>query len=424
MLQSHYPYFARKEAPKDEESYNAQILIRAGFIEKIMAGVYAFLPLGLRVLRNIERIVREEMDTMGAHELLLPVLSPKENWQKTGRWDSLDVLFKLNARDKKEYALGPTHEEIVVPVGQKAILSYRDLPLGLYQIQTKFRDEPRAKSGLLRGREFLMKDLYSFHATVEDLESYYAQALVVYKKIFSRLGLTALQVEASGGTFSQYSHEFQVLTENGEDTIIHCPACGFAQNREINTQQEGDACPHCGKPVHVSAGSEVGNIFQLKTKYATPFGLTYTDAQGATHEVQMGCYGIGISRLMGILAEIYHDDKGLLWPESTAPFRVHLVVLYGQDEAQNKLLQEKASALYASLQSHALETLFDDRMNISAGQKFAESDLMGIPYRLVISQKTGEKVEVKKRNEQEMNMVDFSDVIQYVSIKQEIDMTQ
>ncbi len=415
MLQSQYPYFARKEAPKDEESYNAQILIRAGFIEKIMAGVYAFLPLGLRVLRNIERIVREEMDAAGAHEVLLPVLSPKENWQKTGRWESLDVLFKLISREKKEYALGPTHEEIIVPVGQKAIFSYRDLPFGLYQIQTKFRDEPRAKSGLLRGREFLMKDLYSFHTSVEDLEVYYKNMLAVYKKIFSRLGLEALQVEASGGTFSKYSHEFQVLTPNGEDTIIHCSACGFAQNREINTQQEGDACPTCGTPVHISAGSEVGNIFQLKTKYSTPFGLSYTDAQGVTQEVQMGCYGIGISRLMGILAEVYHDDKGLLWPKSVAPFHAHLLALLGQDEEQNNAIRSQSMRVYEFLKSKGIEIIFDDRANVSAGQKFAESDLVGIPVRLVVSQKTGDKVEIKRRGDEKSVLVDLSDIMPYVS---------
>jgi prolyl-tRNA synthetase len=415
MLQSFLPQFARKESPKDEESYNAQILVRAGFVEKVMAGVYAFLPLGLRVLKNIERIVREEMNALGAHEILMPVLGPKDQWQKTGRWESLDVLFKVIARDKKEYALGPTHEEIVVPIGQKAIFSYRDLPFGLYQIQTKFRDEPRAKSGLLRGREFLMKDLYSFHASVEDLELYYARALDAYKKIFARLGLNALQVEASGGSFSKYSHEFQVLTPSGEDEIIHCDSCAFAQNREINENKKGDVCPRCGGSLMVSAGSEVGNIFQLKTKYSTPFGLSYTDESGNQQEVQMGCYGIGISRLMGVIAELYNDEKGLIWPETVAPFKVHTIALTGTDEKQNTIILSRARFIYDTLVAQGIEVLYDDRTNISAGQKFAESDLFGIPLRIVISQKTGEKVEIKKRNETKTELVDENEITRYIS---------
>ena len=414
MLQSQLPSFARKEFPKDEESYNAQILVRAGFVEKVMAGVYAFLPLGLRVLKNIERVVREEMNALGAHEILMPVLGPKDQWQKTGRWDSLDVLFKVIARDKKEYALGPTHEEIVVPIGQKAIFSYRDLPLGLYQIQTKFRDEPRAKSGLLRGREFLMKDLYSFHASVADLETYYERALEAYKKIFSRLGLTALQVEASGGSFSKYSHEFQVLTQNGEDSIVHCSACSFAQNREINQSNAGDPCSRCGKPLLVSAGSEVGNIFQLKTKYSEPFGLSYADEKGESQEVHMGCYGIGISRLMGVIAEVYHDDKGLQWPLGVAPFQAHIVVLEGQEKEKNEEREKRAQSLHDSLSAQGMDVLLDDRKNISAGQKLTESDLMGIPFRLVLSQKTGDQIEVKRRAESKTELIDFSRAERYL----------
>ncbi len=414
MLQSQLPSFARKEFPKDEESYNAQVLIRAGFVEKVMAGVYAFLPLGLRVLKNIERVVREEMNALGAHEILMPVLGPKDQWQKTGRWDSLDVLFKVIARDKKEYALGPTHEEIVVPIGQKAIFSYRDLPLGLYQIQNKFRDEPRAKSGLLRGREFLMKDLYSFHANIADLESYYERALQAYKTIFTRLGLSALQVEASGGSFSKYSHEFQVLTPNGEDSIVHCSSCSFAQNREINESKAGDLCPQCNSPLLVSAGSEVGNVFQLKTKYSQPFGLSYVDEKGEQQEVQMGCYGIGISRLMGVIAEVYHDDKGLRWPIAVAPFQIHILVLEGQDESANQERLSKAQSLYTTLRAKGIEVLLDDRKNISAGQKLTESDLMGMPFRVVLSQKTGDQVEMKRRTESQAELIDFSDVERYL----------
>ncbi len=413
MLQSHLSHFIRKEVPKDEEAYNAQILIRAGFIDKLMAGVYTFLPLGLRVLHHIERIVRDEMNALGAQEVLMPVLHPRENWQQTGRWDSLDVLFKVIARDKKEYALGPTHEEIVVPVAQRAIFSYKDLPMALYQIQTKFRDEARAKSGLLRGREFLMKDLYSFHTDEADLEMYYQRAIVAYKTIFKRLGLDALLVEASGGTFSKFSHEFQVQVASGEDHIVYCTACQFAQNREINEAQDGDACPMCGKPLTVVAASEVGNIFQLKTKYSDPFKLQYTDHAGASHAVIMGCYGIGISRLMGIIAELFHDEKGLLWPASVAPFQAHLLAIVPADENQKKDVLAKARDIYNRLQAEGIEVLYDDREGISAGEKFAESDLIGIPVRLVVSAKTGEQIELKERGSAQSSLVDFSSIKKY-----------
>lgn len=408
MKQSLLPSFTRKEAPRDEEAYNAQLLIRAGFVEKVMAGVYSYLPLGLRVLKNIETIIREEMNAAGAYEILMPVLSPKENWKQTGRWDSLDVLFKVTARDSKEYALGPTHEELVVPLAQKTIFSYKDLPFGVYQIQTKFRDEARAKSGLLRGREFLMKDLYSFHATQEDLEKYYGMMKEVYMKVFQRLGLSALLVEASGGSFSKFSHEFQVPLETGEDVVVVCDGCGRAQNREINTAHDGDACDACGYAVRCISATEVGNIFELKTKYSEPFGLEFRDTDGTTRPVLMGCYGIGVSRLMGVIAEIFHDEKGLMWPSAVAPFSVHVIALQGSDD-----VVRRASELYTTLSHAGISVLFDDRADVSVGEKFAESDLLGIPVRCVISEKTGDKVEIKRRNESEMKLVDFSEVTTY-----------
>lgn len=415
MLQSHLTQFTRKEAPRDEESLNAQLLLRAGFIDKLMAGVYSYLPLGLRVLQRITQVVREEMDGIGGQEVLMPVLHPKENWQTTGRWDGLDVLFKIISRDKREYALGPTHEEIIVPLAQKSQFSYKDMPFGLYQIQTKFRDEARAKSGLMRGREFLMKDLYSFHPDAACLQRYYDMVAEAYTRIFSRLGLHALKVEASGGTFSKFSHEFQVLTPNGEDEIIHCSSCSFANNREITELKEGDACPSCGALVRVSAGSEVGNIFQLNTKYSKPFNLTFKDAAGAEHDVLMGCYGIGISRLMGVIAEVSHDDKGLVWPASVAPFAMHLIALQNADAAVSEQVYARARGLYEDLCAQGVDVLFDDRTDVSAGEKFAESDLIGIPVRLVISAKTGDKVEIKRRGEAEASLVDFSQITQYVT---------
>ena len=413
MRQSTASYFIRKEAPKDEEAYNAQLLIRAGYIDKLMAGVYSFLPLGLRVLRNIEDIIREEMNALGAQELLLPVLHPREIWEKTGRWESLDVLFKVVSKDKREYALGPTHEEVIVPVAQKTIFSYKDLPLGLYQIQTKFRDEARAKSGLLRGREFLMKDLYSFHTSEEDLEAYYQKAIDAYKTIFKRLSLDALLVEASGGTFSRYSHEFQVETQTGEDAVVVCRACSFAQNREINDGKDGDPCPSCGKELEVVTASEVGNIFKLKTKYSEPFNLLFSDEKGDSHSVIMGCYGIGVSRLMGVIAEIFHDEKGLVWPAAIAPYRVHLLALSTSDEGESQAVFQQAEEVYRKLENAGISVLFDDRKDISAGEKFVESDLVGIPLRLVVSKRTGDKIELKERKGGQERLVDFSYVTQY-----------
>lgn len=415
MLQSQLTNFIRKEFPKDEEAYNAKILIRAGFIDKLMAGVYSYLPLGLRVLTKINTIVREEMNKIGGQEILMPALTPKENWQQTGRWSTFEALFKVVSRDKKEFALGPTHEEVVVPLAQKAIFSYKDLPFGLYQIQTKFRDEPRAKSGILRGREFTMKDLYSFHASEEDLEKYYAKAIRAYKEIFKRVGLDAVLVEASGGTFSKYSHEFQVFSENGEDLVVYCKKCHFAQNSEINSSKKGDPCPKCKESLDVVSAIEVGNIFKLNTKYSDPFKLKFRDKDGSEKTVIMGCYGMGTSRLMGATAEVFRDEKGLIWPKEIAPFDVHLIALGGNDDKESKKVFDKAEKIYSDLEKIGIEVLYDDRIEKTAGEKFAESDLIGIPVRLVISQKTGAKVEFKKRNSAKSELVDFSFVKTYFS---------
>lgn len=351
MLQSQIPDFIRKEFPKDEEAYNAKILIRAGFIDKLMAGVYSYLPLGVRVLSKINSIIREEMNRIGGQEILMPALTPKENWQQTGRWATFDALFKVIARDKKEYALGATHEEVIVPLAQKVIFSYKDLPFGLYQIQTKFRDEPRAKSGMLRGKEFMMKDLYSFHTDQKDLDDYYQKAIKAYQTIFKRLGLDAWLVEASGGTFSKYSHEFQVFSPNGEDLVVYCQKCRFAQNSEINSAKKGDKCSQCGGLLDVSPAIEVGNIFKLGTKYSEPFSLKYRDNGGSEKTVVMGCYGIGTSRLMGALAEVFHDGSGLIWPKTAAPFEVHLIALPSSDEEEAKKVFKRAQEIHDQLES-------------------------------------------------------------------------
>jgi prolyl-tRNA synthetase len=352
---------------------------------------------------RIEKVIREEMNAVGGQEILMPALHPKENWEATGRWGSFEALFKVVSHFKDtQYALGPTHEEIIVPLGKKFIFSYKDLPFAAYQIQTKFRDEARPKSGLLRGREFKMKDLYSFHTGPDDLLKYYRSVLGAYKKIFKRLGLKAIVVEASGGTFSKYSHEFQVLAKNGEDAVYVCSKCDFAKNREIVEEtfaravETGKAaCPNCGAKVTLENGIEIGNIFQLNTKYSDPFDLKYKDETGAEKTVFMGCYGIGVSRLMGTIAEIYNDDKGLVWPEAVAPFKLHLLEIGGAS----------AKKLYETLLKNGVECLYDDR-EVSAGQKFADADLIGLPYRAVVSQKTGKKIEIKERGKKTARLID------------------
>lgn len=402
MRQSRYFLKTSKTTPSDDVSVNAKFLEQGGFVQKVLAGVYDFLPLGLRVLQKIENIVRTEMDKIG-NEMFMPVLHPKENWEKTGRWQGLDVLFKIKSQHGSEYALGPTHEEIVTPAAQSVIGSYKNLPLSVYQIQTKFRDEPRAKSGLLRGREFRMKDMYSFHATPEDLEIYYNDKVIpAYERVYKQLGLDAILTEASGGTFSRFSHEYQVETENGEDTIYICEKCGLAKNREIF--EDGSECTNCAKTSWREAkGSEVGNIFKLQDKYSKAFNLQYTDADGSKKTVLMGCYGLGTTRVMGVIAEKFHDEKGIIWPQSVAPFKVHLLALKGGEE--------QAEKIYQILLEQGVEVLYDDR-DASAGVKFADSDLIGIPHRVVVSLKTVEKqsVEVKKRNGENAELVRIEEI--------------
>lgn len=406
MRQSQLFSKTAKTTPKDEESVNAKLLMRAGFVQKEMAGVYSFLPLGRRVLRNIENIIREEMEAVRGEELLLPVLQAKKNWVQTGRWDDLDVLFKFTSfYSKTEYALGPTHEEIVTPLAKRFISSYKDLPKYVFQIQTKFRDEKRAKSGLLRGREFLMKDLYSFHATEKDANEYYETMKKAYWKILERVGLAPFSylTFALGGTFSKYSHEFQTLTKSGEDTIYICDDCKIAINEEIIKEQS--TCPECrGKNLRKERATEVGNIFKLKTKYSRTFGLVYADEKGKQKEVIMGCYGMGLSRVMGAIVEVLHDKKGIIWPHGVSPFAVHLIALEG--------VEMEAEKLYGNLRKQKTEVLYDDRQGILAGEKFADADLIGIPYRLVVSAKTLKQngVELKKRNEKKERIVKLQDV--------------
>ncbi len=395
-----------KELPKDETSFNAQVLIRSGFINKTTSGAYTFLPLGLKTHNKICDIIREEMNAIGGQEILMPALTPKSIWETTGRWENFDALFKLAGADDKEYALGATHEEVITPLAKDYIFSYKDLPAYIYQIQTKFRNEPRARSGLLRGREFSMKDLYSFHKDEDDLNKYYDIAKEAYFKIFKRCGLGDITylTYASGGAFSKYSHEFQTLSEAGEDTIYVCDKCQVAVNREILDSQK-NKCPKCGNSkLEEKKAIEVGNIFKLGTRFSKPFNLKYTNEKEEKKEVIMGCYGIGPSRIMGTVVEICHDDKGIIWPEAVAPFKVHLLSL-GKDE--------EAEKLYNQLLKEKVEVLYDDR-DASAGEKFADADLMGIPYRAVMSKKSlaAGGVELKKRESEKSEILNVKKMLE------------
>jgi len=409
MKQSQLFTKTSKQVSADETSLNAQLLIRAGYIDKLSAGIYTFLPLGLRVLRKIENIVREAMDKKGSQELLMTAMSPKDNWQQTKRWESLDVLYKFEGSDNKEYALNPTHEEVVTPLLQKFVRSYRDLPQSVYQIQTKYRNEKRAKAGLLRGREFLMKDAYSFHIDQNDLESYYNSMLDVYTSIYKNLGIGDITyiTYALGGTFSKYSHEFQTLCENGEDVIFICQKCKLAHNKEV-IDTDGEVCAECkNKTFEQKKAIEVGNIFMLSDKFSAPFKFVVKNEKGDDIPVVMGCYGIGISRLVGTIAEVYNDSNGLIWPKAVAPFAVHLVSL-GDSEAVKTASEE----LYVKLQKQGIEVLYDDR-DESAGAKLKDSDLIGIPVRLLISEKTlaAGSVEFKARNLAEAEMLKIDSAI-------------
>lgn len=406
-----------KNTSADLESRNAQLLTRAGFIRQELAGVYSYLPLGLRVLNKIEEIVRSEMDKIG-NEVLMPALSPKENWKTTGRLDTVDVLFQASGandesrrKNSGEYVLNSTHEETITPLVKSFASSYRDLPTAVYQIQTKFRNEPRAKSGLLRGREFRMKDMYSFHASEKDLLEFYERVKGHYMNIFRAVGIgeDTFVTFASGGDFtSEYSHEFQTLLAEGEDTIYLDREKRVAYNKEIATPEDAKKLGVNFSGLETARASEVGNIFPLNTKFSKAFDYCYTNEKGERKLVYMGCYGLGTSRLMGVLAEKFSDDKGLVWPKSVAPYRAHLIALDGA--------KAEADKLYDEILKTQIEILYDDR-DKTAGEKFADADLIGIPIRLVVSKKTLEQksVEMKKRSETETKLIPISGVVDLLS---------
>jgi prolyl-tRNA synthetase len=404
MKQSQLFTKTRKEAPKDEVSKNAELLIRAGYIHKEMAGMYSFLPLGLRVLSNIVQIIREEMNAIGGQELILTALQDKELWQKTDRWDDtkVDNWFKTALKNGTEVGLGITHEEPLTAIMSEYISSYRDLPRYAYQFQTKFRNETRAKSGIIRGREFLMKDLYSFSKDDAEHEAFYEKAKEAYKKIFNRveIGDTTYVTFASGGIFSQFSHEFQTVSDAGEDTIYIDEASGIAVNKEVYTDEVLKELGLDKSKLVEKKAIETGNIFSLGTRFSEPLGLSYQDEKGNSVPVVMGSYGLGPSRLMGTLVEVLSDEKGIIWPESVAPYKVHLMHI--GESAEAKAAAEK---LYGNLLEKGIEVLYDDR-DLRPGEKFADSDLIGIPWRVIISDKTLAKgeVEVKHRKSGEVSM--------------------
>ena len=395
-----------RDTPKDETANNGKLLLRAGYIHKEMAGVYDYLPMGLRVIENIKQIIREELNKIGCEELSLTALQNPEPWEKSGRFSDqeVDIWFKTELSAGGVLGLAPTHEEPITELMKTYISSYKDLPIAVYQFQTKFRNELRAKSGIMRGREFLMKDLYSFHTTEEDLDKFYARVEQAYHKIFDRLGIGDCTFEtfASGGIFSKYSHEFQTILPVGEDTIYYNTNKSVYINKEVYNDEVLKDLGVGGEEFESTSAAEVGNIFKLKFKYSEPLGLKYIDDSNKQQTVYMGCYGIGVSRLMGVIAEKFADEKGLVWPESVAPYKYYLV---GIGEAGS----QKAEELYLRNEDNIL---FDDR-DKRPGEKFADAELMGIPYRVVVSDKTLEKnqAEVTNRATGEVKLMNLDELI-------------
>lgn len=400
----------RKDAPADEQAKNAQLLIKAGYIYKVMAGVYAYTPLGLKVLENIKQIVREEMDAVNGQELIMTNLQRQDTWETTGRWsdEAVDVWFKTKLQDETELGLAWSHEEAIMEMMQQYIKSYKDLPQSVYQFQVKLRNELRAKSGIMRGREFIMKDMYSLHATSEDCDTYYDKVIEAYKRCFERFGIgdTTYVTFASGGAFTKFSHEFQTICDAGEDILYVNDDHTVAVNEEVldDAAQEIGVDKNTLKPVK---SAEVGNIFKFGTEKSEKMGVYYTDADGNQKPIYLASYGIGITRVMGVIVEKFADDKGLVWPENIAPFKVYLARL-GANDATVKA----ADDLYQRLTGAGVSVLYDDR-DMRPGEKFADADLLGMPYRLVISDRTVEsgKHELKERTKAEAVFIGVEEIL-------------
>jgi prolyl-tRNA synthetase len=404
----------RKEVPADETAKNAQLLIKAGYVHKEMAGVYAYLPLGLRVLENVKSIVREEMNAIDGQELIMTNLQSKALWEKTTRWDEsiVDVWFKTKLQDKTEVGLAWSHEEPILEMMQQYVSSYKDLPTSVYQFQTKLRNELRAKSGIMRGREFVMNDMYSLHANADDLDEYYEKVKQAYLRIYERLGIgeETFVTFASGGAFTKFSHEFQTICDAGEDVLYLHRGKNIAVNEEVLE----DAIKELGidkDELEKVKSAEVGNIFNFGTEKSEQMDIGYASEDGSRQPIYLASYGIGITRVMGVIVEKFADDKGLVWPENVAPFKV-IICRFGDES----VVIDASDNLYDILQSRGIEVLYDDR-NVRPGEKFADADLLGIPHRVVISQKTVEqgKLEYKKRTEAESSMISQDELLKLLA---------
>ena len=413
MRQTYLFTKTRKEAPSDEVAKNAELLLRAGFINKELAGVYSYLPLGLKVVKKIESIIREEMDAIGGQEIVLPSLQDKATWEPTNQWDdgNVDIWFKSKLKNETEVGFGWSHEAVMTKTLKNFMSSYKELPKLVYQFQTKFRNETRAKSGIMRTREFVMKDLYSFARDEKEHEEIYNKVKEAYKNIFKRAGIGHLTyyTYASGGVFSDFSHEFQTLTGAGEDTIYVDEDKSLAINKEVYTDKVIAELGLDKDSLTEHKAVEVGNIFPLGTRFSEALDLKYQTENGDKKPVIMGSYGIGLGRLMGTIAEVLSDDKGLIWPESIAPFKVHLLSLGSSAE-----VRKEADKLYETLGQKGVEVLFDDREEASAGEKFADSDLIGIPFRVVVSERSIQDggFEVKKRTAEKGDIVTEKEILE------------
>jgi prolyl-tRNA synthetase len=407
----------RKDVPADETARNAQLLIQAGYIYKVMAGVYAFTPLGLRVVENIKQIVREEMNAIGGQELLMSTLQKKETWEETGRWDDkvVDIWFKSALKDGTEVGLGWSHEEAIVEMMKQYVESYKDLPIYVYQFQNKMRNELRSKSGIMRGREFVMKDMYSLSIDAKAHEDFYQASIEAYKKVYDRLGLgkDTYVTFASGGAFTKFSHEFQTICEAGEDVIYLHRGKNVAVNEEVLTDENLAELGVKREELEKVKSAEVGNIFNFGTDKSEQMDFVFTDEKGAKVPIHLGSYGIGITRVMGVIAEKFSDDRGLVWSDEVAPARIMVIRLGEEDE-----VVAAADSLYKTLQTAGIEVLYDDR-DVRAGAKFADADLLGIPHRVVVSAKTLEqgKIEYKKRTDQDSSMISEDELLKKLESK-------
>lgn len=401
----------RKEVPTDETSRNARLLIQAGYIHKEMAGVYVYLPLGFKVLENIKQIVREEMNSLGAHEFIMTAIQRKELWEKTDRWDDnkVDIWFKSQLKNGTDIGLAWSHEEPITDMMRNYIASYRDLPAYVHQFQIKLRNELRAKSGIMRGREFVMNDMYSYSVSDAAHQTFYDAATQAYLRVFERVGLgdDTFLTFASGGAFTQFSHEFQTICDAGEDIVYLHRGKKLAINEEVMSNEVMLQLGVQREELEQVKTAEVGNIFSFGITKSEQLGLYFMDEAGNKKPVILGSYGIGITRLMGVIAEKFADDKGIIWPENIAPAKVYLAIL-----DQSPEVISAADELYDTLKKHGVEVLYDDK-NIRPGEKFSDADLLGIPYRVVVSEKTMKNniYELKKRTEPEPIMVSAEEII-------------